>query len=197
MASLFGWAARQGKQPGLSRQKVTLRVVEKGSFSVLEDGGIDAPVLFKCFLAFLFREKKILLLVAYRETMFGKTITFFYQKNNNLNDPDQMTTSLTYPAEETLLTDYECINASRRRRNVALKEDSIEFLDPWIRRMTVHQIWTMFNWNELWFPGRVAKKSRFTSEFLSSSGVKSGFGHKNGYCLKLYILYTKLCGFDI
>ena len=49
------------------------------------------------------------------------------------------------------------------------------------RRLTVHQIWRMFKWNELWFPGRVAKKSRFTSEFLSSSGVKSGFGHKNGY----------------
>ena len=88
------------------------------------------PGAFQVFFGFPISRKKILLLVAYRETMFGKTITFFYQKNNNLNDPDRMTTSLTYPAEETLLTDYECINASRRRRNVALKEDSIEFLDP-------------------------------------------------------------------
>lgn len=148
------------------------------------------PWCFSSVFWLSYVEKKITFIAGLqRNNVWKNHNLFFNQKKQQSQWPDQVTTSLTYPAEETLLTDYECIDASRRRRNVALKEDSIAFLDPWIRRMTVHQIWAMFKWNELWFSGRVAKKSRFTSEFLSSSGVKSDFGHKNGYCLKLF--YTQ------
>ena len=195
MASSFGWAARQGKQPGLSRQKVTLRVVEKGSFSVLADGEMDA----RCFSSVFWL------------SYFVKKITFIgglqrnnVWKNHNLFLTKKTTISMTRSGDHipNLPRRGNLVDGLRvYQRQQTTKECSLEGGFYWIFGSLIPQNDCASNLSDVQVKWALISRQGRQEVTLHFRVFVVEWGQVRFWTQKRIlpeaILYSKLCGFDI